>query len=97
MNDDFHPLRRLRADDLLPTDPPDAELLVAARRRLLASFAGTPADDPAPLPSVYPRLAYRDEQAALQFLQRAFGFANYANPEWNTRTGCWRGSSLAVG
>ena len=74
MTDELDPLRRLRGDDLLPTDPPDAELLAAARRRLLAGIAGTPSDDPVPLPSVYTRLAYRDERAALEFLERAFGF-----------------------
>ena len=74
MTDELDPLRRLRADDLLPTDPPDAELLAAARRRLLAGIAGTPSDDAVPLPSVYTRLAYRDERAALEFLERAFGF-----------------------
>ena len=74
MTDDLDALRRLRADDLLPTDPPDAQLLVSARRRFLAGIAGTSLDDPAPLPSVYPRLAYRNERAALEFLQRAFDF-----------------------
>jgi len=74
MTDDLDPLRRLRADFLLPTDPPDAELLAGARRRLLAGIAGTSPDLAASLPSVYPRLAYRDEWAALEFLVRAFGF-----------------------
>jgi uncharacterized glyoxalase superfamily protein PhnB len=74
MTDDLDPLRRLRADDLLPADPLDAELFAAERRRLLVEITGTPSDHPVRLPSVYPRLAYRDERAALGFLQRAFGF-----------------------
>lgn len=74
MTDDLDPLRRLRADDLLPADPLDAELFIAERRRLLVEIAGMPSDHPVRLPSVYPRLAYRDERAALEFLQRAFGF-----------------------
>ena len=99
MTDYLDPLRRLRADDLLPTDPPDAELLVAARRRLLAGIAGTSPDDPAPLPSVYLRLAYRDERAALEFLQcLLFGFREInPRPASNTPTECWHGSSSATG
>lgn len=72
--DDLDHLKRLRPDDLLPADPPDAERLAGERRRLLAEITGAPPDDPAPLPTVYPRLAYRDEWAALEFLVRAFGF-----------------------
>ena len=74
MTDDLDPLRRLRADELLPADPLDPELFAAERRRLLFEIAGTPSDHTTRLPSVYPRLAYRDERAALEFLQRAFGF-----------------------
>ena len=73
MSDDLDALRRLRADGLLPDDPPDPEILTAERRRLLADIAGSD-DDVARTPSVYPRLAYRDEVGALEFLTRAFGF-----------------------
>jgi uncharacterized glyoxalase superfamily protein PhnB len=79
VSDDLDPLRRLRADDLLPDDPPDLEVLAAGRRRLLDDITGAAATDGAtpaslPLPTIYPRLAYRDERAALAFLVRAFGF-----------------------
>ena len=73
MSDDLNALRRLRADALLPDDPPDPEVLTGERQRLLADIAGSN-DQPAPTPSVYPRLAYRDEVRALEFLTRAFGF-----------------------
>jgi uncharacterized glyoxalase superfamily protein PhnB len=74
MSDDLDPLRRLRPDDLLADDPPDVDVLAAERRRLLSDITGGAAPAaPRPLPSIYPRLAYRDERAALDFLVRAFG------------------------
>lgn len=74
MSDDLDPLRRLRPDDLLPDDPPDLGVLASGRRRLLTDITGSPPNAPVPRPSIYPRLAYRDEHAALEFLVRAFGF-----------------------
>lgn len=74
MSDDLDPLRRLRPDDLLPDDPPDLDVLASGRRRLLTDITGSAPDPAAPMPSIYPRLAYRDEHAALDFLVRAFGF-----------------------
>ena len=75
MSDDLDPLRRLRPDGLLPDDPPNPDVLASERHKLLSEVIGSAAtDDPATLPSVYPRLAYRDERAALEFLVRAFGF-----------------------
>lgn len=73
MSDELDRLRRLRADGLLPDDPPDPNVLAAERHRLLADIAGA-TDEPAPTPTIYPRLAYRDEIAAVEFLTRAFGF-----------------------
>ena len=98
MTDELDPLRRLRADDLLPTDPPDAELLAAARRRLLAGIAGTPSDDPVPQPSVYTRLGVsRTSERHSSSSSEPSASANYANPGWNIQTGCWHGSSSAMG
>jgi uncharacterized glyoxalase superfamily protein PhnB len=74
MTDDLDPLRRLRPDRVLPDDPPDPEVLAREKARLLSAIDGEGA--PAvrrPTPSIYPRLAYRDEVAALEFLVRAFG------------------------
>jgi len=79
MSDDSHetdaiePLRALRPDRLLPDDPPNPELLSGARAQLMASI-GAPAEPHRATPALYPRLAYRDEMAALDFLVRAFGF-----------------------
>jgi uncharacterized glyoxalase superfamily protein PhnB len=76
MSDELDPLRRLRADDLLPDDPPDPEILAAERSRLVSEITGADAEAATrqPTPSIYPRLGYRDELAALEFLVRAFGF-----------------------
>jgi PhnB protein len=74
MNDDLEPLRRSRPDRLLPDDPPDPDVLAREKARLMAAIgaeAGVGAHRR--LPSIYPRLAYRDEMAALTFLIRAFG------------------------
>jgi uncharacterized glyoxalase superfamily protein PhnB len=72
-DDDLDPLRRLRADDLLPDDPPDTDVLASGRRRLLTDITGSAPEATVATPSIYPRLAYRDERAALEFLVRAFG------------------------
>jgi uncharacterized glyoxalase superfamily protein PhnB len=74
VSDDLDPLRHLRADDLLPDDPPDLDVLASERRRLLTDITGASSEEPMVTPSIYPRLAYRDEHAALDFLVRAFGF-----------------------
>jgi len=74
MTDDLEPLRRARPDRLLPDDPPDPETLAREKARLMSAITG-----PEGVvvhrrtPSIYPRLAYRDEVAALDFLTRAFG------------------------
>lgn len=73
MTDDLDPLRRLRPDKILPDDPPDLDVLSSERNRLLTDITGASPGAAFPLPSIYPRLAYRDEQAALEFLVRAFG------------------------
>jgi PhnB protein len=87
MSDDLEHLRRSRPDRLLPDDPPDPEILSREKARLMAAItgpggaAGTEPGGAAErgavehrrLPSIYPRLAYRDEVAALDFLTRAFG------------------------
>ena len=74
-DDGLDPLRRLRPDRLLPDDDPaDPALLARARDQLQAVGATTPASSAKGTPDVYPRLAYRDEAAALEFLVAAFGF-----------------------
>jgi uncharacterized glyoxalase superfamily protein PhnB len=71
---DLDPVRRLRPDDVLAADVPDVDALASGRRRLLEDIGGGGDPGPLAMPSIYPRLAYRDEVAALDFLVRAFGF-----------------------
>jgi uncharacterized glyoxalase superfamily protein PhnB len=75
MTDDLEPVRRSRPDRLLPDDPPDPEILARGKAHLMSAISGP--DDTIeyrrPTPSIYPRLAYRDEMAALEFLTRVFG------------------------
>jgi uncharacterized glyoxalase superfamily protein PhnB len=75
VTDEFDQLRRLRPDRLLPDDPVDPEVLARRKDQLMSDITGLPvAIARRPTPSIYPRLAYRDEVAALEFLTRAFGF-----------------------
>src|SRR4051812_28684650 len=87
MTDDFDPLRRLRPDEILPDDPPDLQVLSSERRRLLDDITGSPSDASPPTPSIYPRLAYRDEHAALEFLVRAFGLVERREARMEHTTG----------
>ena len=75
MTDDLDPLRSIRPDRMLPDDPPDPEVLAREKARLMSAI-GAPETvaEARRWPSIYPRLAYRDEAAALEFLVRAFGF-----------------------
>src|SRR6201989_1460769 len=74
MTDAMESLRRSRPDRLLPDDPPDPEILVRGKARLMSAITGPAgAAGQHRTPSIYPRLAYRDEVAALDFLTRAFG------------------------
>jgi uncharacterized glyoxalase superfamily protein PhnB len=76
MTDDLDRLRRLRPDRVLPDDPPDPEVLAREKSRLMSAIAGADAESAERRgPSIYPRLAYADEAAALEFLTRAFGLA----------------------
>jgi PhnB protein len=72
MTDDLEALRGLRPDRLQPDDPIDPEVLARERDRFLSAI-GEPVARNA-TPSIYPRLAYEDERAALEFLTRAFAF-----------------------
>ena len=71
MTDDLEPLRRSRPDRLLPDDPPDPEILARGKTRLMSAItAPGGAIEHRRTPAIYPRLAYRDEVAALEFLSR---------------------------
>jgi uncharacterized glyoxalase superfamily protein PhnB len=82
MTDDLERLRRLRPDRIQPHDPMDPEVLRGEKERLMSAIT-QPSGPSAPAfvpdverrtPAIYPRLAYRDVLAAIEFLTRAFGF-----------------------
>jgi PhnB protein len=74
MSDEIDRLRQLRPDRVLADDPPDPEVLARERARLMSTIAGAEEETAQHrTPSIYPRLAYRDEAAALEFLTRVFG------------------------
>ena len=64
------------ADTFQPDHPNDPWALAQERERLMSVIAhtGKPTDREWKPPAIYPRLAYRDEMAAIEFLTRAFGF-----------------------
>ena len=76
MSDDFDPLRALRPDRVRPDDPGDPTVLSREKERLMSTIDETRGDTAVErnLPDVYPRLAYRDERAALDYLVRVFQF-----------------------
>ena len=75
MSDDLDPLRRARPDRLQPDDPLDPAVLSEQRERLMSTIDQTVEEATGRrMPSIYPRLAYRDEVAALEYLTRVFGF-----------------------
>jgi PhnB protein len=76
MTDDLDRLRQLRPDRVLPDDPPDPETLAREKARIMSAIGGADAGTgERHSPSIYPRLAYRDEATALEFLTRTFGLA----------------------
>jgi uncharacterized glyoxalase superfamily protein PhnB len=73
VSDELDELRRSRPDRA--DDAADPGVFTRAKERLMAMI-GTPASEPATAGPyrMYPRLAYRDEAAALAYLTRVFGF-----------------------
>jgi RNA polymerase sigma-70 factor (ECF subfamily) len=67
---------RLRPDRVLPVDDGDPGLFTREKENLMSSI-GIPAEQSAAwsrTPSMYPRLTYSDEVAALEYLTRVFRF-----------------------
>ncbi|MEY2424662.1 MAG: hypothetical protein QOI61_234 [Actinomycetota bacterium] len=52
-----------------------ADVFTRQKERLMTTIAGTDAKPLENVPRMYPRLAYRDELAALEYLTRVFGFS----------------------
>jgi len=74
VSDEFDSLRRLRPDRVHPDDPAEPPVFEREKERLMSTID---ASLPGPLgvmrmPDIYPRLAYEDERAALDYLVRVF-------------------------
>ncbi len=74
MSDDFDQLRELRPDRVQPDDPVEPTVFAREKERLMSTIDTT--RETAKLlwkmPDIYPRLAYEDERAALDYLTRVF-------------------------
>jgi PhnB protein len=74
VSDDFDRLRELRPDRVQPDDPVEPTVFAREKENLMATIDATH-DEATPvleMPDIYPRLAYEDERAALDFLTRVF-------------------------
>ena len=93
MSDEFDPLRQLRPDRVRPDHPGDPGVFEREKERLMSSIAETDPDisTSGRIPGIYPRLAYRDERAALEYLTRVFGLVEIreARMEWEDSFMAW--------
>jgi PhnB protein len=81
VSDDFDQLRELRPDRVQPDDPVEPTVFAREKERLMSTIDSTRDDGASVLsgpdsyprmPDIYPRLAYEDERAALEYLTRVF-------------------------
>jgi uncharacterized glyoxalase superfamily protein PhnB len=93
VSDDFDPLDRLRPDRVEPDDPGDPAIMSRAKERFMSTIDAAAAthDKTFETPDLYPRLAYRDELAAVEYLTRVFGFVENreARLEHDGNHLCW--------
>jgi uncharacterized glyoxalase superfamily protein PhnB len=97
--DDLDPLRAMRPDLVQPDDPGDPAVFSRTKEHLMSSIdqdhtvAATMTT-----PDVYPRLAYRDELAAVEYLTRVFGFVEQreARMEFGGNHLCWLRTGTGV-
>jgi uncharacterized glyoxalase superfamily protein PhnB len=74
VSDELDPLRELRPDRGHPDDTAEPTVFAREKERLMSTIGDTqavPAED-LRMPDIYPRLAYDDERAALEYLVRVF-------------------------
>jgi len=74
-SDDLEAIRSLRPDNALPDEPGDPAQFSSRKHRLMAGIDDHEHPEILSTPDVYPRLAYNDEYAAIDYLSRVFGFA----------------------
>jgi PhnB protein len=74
VSDDLDRLRELRPDRVGPDQPAEPTVFARERERLMSTIDATHEASAAILrtPDIYPRLAYEDERAALEYLTRVF-------------------------
>jgi uncharacterized glyoxalase superfamily protein PhnB len=92
VSDDVDPFDRLRPDRVQPDDPEDPAVLARAKEHFMSTIdqdhrvAATIIT-----PDLYPRLAYRDELAAVAYLTRVFRFIELreARQEHDGHYLCW--------
>jgi uncharacterized glyoxalase superfamily protein PhnB len=75
VSDDFDSLRELRPDLVQPDVPAEPTVFARAKERLMSTIGVT--NEPETelrMPDIYPRLAYEDERAAVEYLVRVFQF-----------------------
>src|SRR5262249_2830673 len=99
VSDDFDPLRRLRPDRVEPDDPGDPAVFSRAKERFMSAIDEEHA--PAAVvstPDIYPRLAYRDELAAVDYLTRVVQLVENreARMEYDGKYLCWLRAGTGV-
>jgi len=73
MDDDLERLRRLRPDRVEPDDPPEPAVFVRMKEQLMSQIATyEPEASIGATSDLYPRLAYADQLAAIEHLERVF-------------------------
>jgi uncharacterized glyoxalase superfamily protein PhnB len=82
VSDDFDRLRELRPDRVHPDDPVEPTVFAREKERLMSTIDPTRTEATREgaaavlkTPDIYPRLAYEDERAALDYLTRVFQLA----------------------
>jgi PhnB protein len=74
VTDDFDPMRELQPDRVELDAPPEPTLFARQKEELMTSISHATPDEAGtlPMPDIYPRLAYEDEFAAVEYLERVF-------------------------
>jgi uncharacterized glyoxalase superfamily protein PhnB len=92
VSDDLDPLRQLRPDRIEPDDPGDPAVYTRAKERFMSTIDTEHVEAAAlTTPDVYPRLAYQDELAAVEYLTRVFQLVEEreARMEFDGKYLCW--------
>jgi uncharacterized glyoxalase superfamily protein PhnB len=74
VSDEFDPVRKLRPDRGVSDEPAEPAIFARQKERLMTTIGDTSHEAARELrmPDIYPRLAYDDEAAALEYLTRVF-------------------------